>query len=477
MDQCCCVECGSTLRPSEAKNGKKRCMPCICQRRVAFLLADEYLSNAFSKLWVRELFKRLGTFLEKHQIPAETRARMLPKAAIIFQEADRSFRWPGEMNEQWLEGMIEEMGRHFAASFFRAFLVEEHLITDETRDEKALKALKARIERIPQAYRRLMEIFFNERIAFRERQIKQHAKRPLAVKTIVSDFEVLSRLVRWLGANLPDLTGWDMVQEEHIHTFLLTLTPKNREPVRKDLHMFFRLARKRRVITHVPLMDYPAKELPRTVEPLRVEEQKALAQRIQQSTHTHPEEAFLAALCFYHGLSSSHICHLKTNHVDVEQAMILVEERPPVYLLAEDFLLLDQFLRKRKELPYAKSRSHLFISHNSTLGDEPLGNEYVYRKVQAFAGHPPQRLRITCFTALSARYGPQYLVEAFGLSLTQASRYGNMQEFLLEEEVKQQREEFSELSRQLGQREKQHAPRSPGKKEEVKHGHTVSEGQ
>src|SRR2546429_3014535 len=122
MDQRCCVECGSNLRPSEAKNGKKRCMLCICQRRVSFLLADEYLSNAFSKMWVRELFKRLGTFLERHQIPVETRARMLSKAALLFQEADRSFRWPGEMNEQGLEGMIEKMGRHFASSFFRAFL-------------------------------------------------------------------------------------------------------------------------------------------------------------------------------------------------------------------------------------------------------------------------------------------------------------------------------------------------------------------
>lgn len=465
MDQSCCVECGSNLRPSETKNSKKRCVSCIFRRRVAFLLTDEYMSNAFSKMWLRELFKRLGTFLERHQIPLETRARMLSKAAVIFQEADRNFRWPGDMNEEWLEGMIEEMGRHFASSFFRAFLVEEHLITDETRDEKTLKALQARIEQIPQAYRRLMEIFFRERIAWRERQIKQNAKRPLAVKTIVSDFEVLSRLVRWLVANMPDLTGWEMVQEEHIHVFLLTLTLKNREPVRKDLHMFFRLARKRRVITHMPIMDYPAKELPRTVEPLKVEEQKALAQRIRESTHTHPEEAFLAALCFYHGLSSSQIGHLKTNNVDVGQGMILVEERPPVYLLAEDFLLLEQFLRKRKELPYAKSRSRLFISNNYKLKDEPLGNEYVRRKVLAFSGHTPTRLRITCFTTLTARYGSQYLVEAFGLSLTQASRYGKMEEFLLEEEVKQQREEFLELSHQLEQSEKQRASPTRHKKE------------
>src|SRR2546430_10649045 len=187
MDQRRCVECGGNLSLSEAKQGKKRCGPCICQRRIAFLLADEYMSNAFSKMWVRELFKRLGTFLQKHQIRVEARVRVLSKAAILFQEADRSFRWPGEMNEEWLRGMIEKLGRHFAASFFRAFLLEEHLIAEESGDEKALKALQAKIEHIPQAYRRLIEMFFHERIALRERQIKQNAKRPLAVRTIVSD--------------------------------------------------------------------------------------------------------------------------------------------------------------------------------------------------------------------------------------------------------------------------------------------------
>jgi hypothetical protein len=91
--------------------------------------------------------------------------------------------------------------------------------------------------------------------------------------------------------------------------------------------------------------------------------------------------------------------------------------------------------------------------------------------------HLSRFLRITCFAALSARYGPQYLIEAFGLSLTQASRYGNMQAFLLEEEVKQQQEEFLEVSRQLGQREKSHALRSHSKKDKVKHGDTIPEEQ
>jgi len=246
-----------------------------------------------------------------------------------------------------------------------------------------------------------------------------------------------------------------MVQEEHIHAFLLTLQPTHRELARKDFYQFFRVGRKKRVMTHVPVMNLPAKELPRTVEPLTLEEQKALARLIRDAIYTQPEEAFLAALCFYHGLSSSQIRHIKTNDVDVERGMIHTEDRPPVYLLAEDFLLLEQFLLKRKTLPYAKSRAYLFISNQAKFDEAPVPEQYLPQRVRALTGHMPRCLRITCFTAVSARYGPQYLVEAFGLSLTHASRYGNLKEYLLEEEVKQQKEDFIELSSRLGQRKKQ----------------------
>jgi hypothetical protein len=157
---------------------------------------------------------------------------------------------------------------------------------------------------------------------------------------------------------------------------------------------------------------------------------------------------------------------LKTQHVDVERGVIDVEGRPPIYLLAEDFLLLDQFLKQRQALPYAKKKSSLCISNQTKLADKPMTQEYVSKKVRALTGHTPQCLRITCFTALSARYGPQYLVEAFGLSLDQAARYGKMEAFLLEEEVKQQREALLELSHQLEQSETQCSSRTRCKKEQ-----------
>ncbi len=313
MVQPCCAVCGGHLRPSDIKHGKKKCISCIHKKRVASLLSEEYRNNAFSRLWGKELFKRLSMFLVEHEIPLETQVRMLPKAAVIFQEAEKSFRRPEDMSEEWLEEMIDKGTKDLFPSFFRAFLVKEQIIAGTDKDEKKLEAIQAKLDLIPQNYRRVMEVFFHERIALRKKQIKQNARRPLAVSTIVGDFEVLSRLVRWLTENLPQLRGWDMVQEEYIHQFLLTLTPKHREVVRKDLYLFFRLARKRRMITHVPVMNHPAKELPRTVEPLRVEEQKTIARLIRESSYTHSEEALLTAFCLYHGLSSAQIRSIKTD--------------------------------------------------------------------------------------------------------------------------------------------------------------------
>ena len=218
--------------------------------------------------------------------------------------------------------------------------------------------------------------------------------------------------------------------------------------------MFFRLARKRGVILHVPIVDHPTREIPSTVELLELEKQKELAKHIHENIYTYPEEAFLTALCFYHGLSPYQIRQIKTSDVDIQRGMIYVEGRPPVYLLAEDFLLLEQFLKRRKDRPQANHRSYLFISNIKRLNDEPVSEYYVTRKVPAFAKYTPRCLRINCFTALSALYGPQYLIYAFGLSISGAGRYGKMEEYLLEEEVKQQRAEFTELSRQLELSEK-----------------------
>lgn len=426
MEQDQCLLGGNELRPSDKKASRPICGPCNAQKRVNRLLSNDYLRQAFVTIWARGFFLRFSSFLQQQETQIEPQARILGKTLTLFQEAEKTFHRPEEMSEVWLETMITQAGHGLSPTFFRRFLIQEQLISPPNRDEKRINLLQEKILSVPKGYQRLVEVYFNERLALRERQIEHKASNPLSVSTIEEDFQKVPCLLRWLAEHAPDVTGWEMVQEEHIYAFLLTLAPISREMTRRKLYHFFRLGRKRRLIAHIPLLDTPSRELPRTVEPLREDEQKALARRIHQNIATHPEEAFLSALCFYHGLSVAQIRAIKLASIDLERGIISLNENHRVFLLEEDLLLLEHFLRKRQEIRYAKQRSHLIISNQPIAEDKPVPQGYVQNKVVPFAGATAQCLRITCMEALSARYGPQYLVEAFGLSISQAGRYGKM---------------------------------------------------
>lgn len=227
MESSHCKTCGQLL-PSPARSSWKRCSSCLLKRRLAKLRADSYISKTFCLLWTKRLYRELGMFLETHEVPLETQYRMLPKAAHIFREAEKTFGRPGEMSEEWIGEMIEQAGRKFHPTFFRTFLVNEHFLSAPDQDEQRLQALLAKVEQFPPGYQRLMEVYLNEPMAFRARQIKQHARKPLAVRTIRANFTLYTKLIRWLTEQMPELTGWEMVQEEHIHIFLLTLPPISR---------------------------------------------------------------------------------------------------------------------------------------------------------------------------------------------------------------------------------------------------------
>ena len=73
-------------------------------------------------------------------------------------------------------------------------------------------------------------------------------------------------------------------------------------------------------------------------------------------------------------------------------------------------------------------------------GDKPVNNRFILRKVKDLSGFTPKALRITCFNVIGSNFGPQLLVEGFGISLTQASRYGKLEDYLIEEQIQSGRE-------------------------------------
>jgi hypothetical protein len=108
MEQHRCRTCGGDLYPSDIKYGRKGCVSCRDQKRIATLLNDASLKSSFSTLWAKDLFKGLGKFLQERGVSLQAQARMLSKVVVMFQEAEKIFCGREEMSEEWLEKMIEK---------------------------------------------------------------------------------------------------------------------------------------------------------------------------------------------------------------------------------------------------------------------------------------------------------------------------------------------------------------------------------
>lgn len=281
----------------------------------------------------------------------------------------------------------------------------------------------------------------NERIELRKRQLKFQARNPLSLLTI-TDIRIFVRLVRWLQTNKGHISSWDTVQQEDIHEFLLTLTPKHREIVRKDLLVLFKLAKRKRIITHIPILDVKSRELPPVIEPLTFEEQVRIANIIKSNLYERPLECLLTSLCFYHGLTSSSIREIRLTDLSLERKTIYFSERPPVYLSEDEMILVSEYAKQRISIRNVENKTYLIVSsHLSEIyRDRPVNNHFIARKVKEIAGFTPKALRITCFNTIASHFGPQLLVEGFGLSLTQSSRYGKLEDYLIEEQIQSERE-------------------------------------
>jgi len=442
MSNFICNRCGGQLNKSEINKKATICHWCYSKARVERIQTAEFLNTNFEKTWSAKLFNKYVLYLKEIDISVETIRKHSGKVLKIFQIAEKELIKPSDITESWLLNILEK-NKNFKtvkSSLFN-FLLKEDLLTFN-EDQDLLSSITRLIETIPNGFKRLLEIYFNERMELRKRQLKFQARTPLSLLTVKTDMEIFVRLVRWLQENKSHLTSWDTVQQEDIHTFLLTLTPKHREIVRKDLLVLFKLARRKRIITHIPILDIKSRELPPTIEPLTFEEQIKVAKIIKSNLFEQPLECLLSSFCFYHGLSSKMIKEIKLTDLDIDRKVIHFKDRPPVYLSEDEIILINEYAKLRTNIKNANNKTHLIISSNSAMiyEDKPVNNRFILRKVKDLSGFTPKALRITCFNVIASNFGPQLLVEGFGISLTQASRYGKLEDYLIEEQIQSGRE-------------------------------------
>ncbi len=446
LDVKLCLECDLPLSLTAVRNKKKRCVNCINNKRFGHLTSSTYIESKFSKFWVKELYLDYIKFIEEFNFTKETSNRLLKKALDIFEVMESEFHKVQQVDYEWLDETLHRLDlRKGFANNIKTFFAKKNIVPMENYEDSIERSILKQIENIPTSFKRLINIYYQEKLFLRQRQIKLQARKPIALTTIKSQIAIFLRFTKWVSKNYTMITTWDMLQENHVNDFLLTLKRKNREVVRKELHILFKLAKKKKVVTHIPISNLPTKEYSSDIEPLNLDAQKKLADLIKKKKYTKPLECILTSFCFYHGMSSNQIKSIRLSDIYLEKKCIFLEGRPPVFLLEEDLLLLKEYLYKRKEIKNINQRKYLIVTKSFSYDDKPVSNKFILNKVKNFTGYTPKCLRVSCYNALSALYGPQYLIDSFGLSLTQASRYGNLKDYLIEYEMKEQTENFNEI--------------------------------
>ena len=383
------------------------------------------------KIWVKALLKEYQEFLEDYHIDQKAVYHHLKWASDTFVAMDNMF--PHQLTYEWLDART---GMKASKKSLRGFLLEEGIIKRPDPSVAARKECERLIRKCPPGFQKCLYWNCEEKFRLRERQVQNNASDPINAKTIVNDIMSLVRMVLWITANYDHVKSWAEIQEKVTLAYLLTLKPSNRDCFRKDLYQFYKFALRKRCILSIPMTDYKTRELPRVMEPLTIEQQSAILNKIKTEGKDMPYEASLTLLCAFHALKSADIREIKIDDVDLNARRIHMTKVPDVYLNDAETEILQRYIEFRGTLPAVKKRRYLFI--HVTRGcyeDKPITKGFLNKCVKSFTGYTPKALRITCLVEMANIFGPQFLREAYGVSDTHAGRFGKYEDYLLDSTV------------------------------------------
>lgn len=411
---------------------------------------EDRIKITFLKGWIRRIYIGFYEFLKDANISEELIYRHLCKLEKILLNADQELNRVSDINYDWVINELEKNRplRGLNKSLL-IFLENNKLISCPTKDDKILESIYGMIERFPSIYQRLIKAFINERVNQRARQIDNMAKKPLSLLTIQSNITIYLRFILWIQESEDEILHWDFIRENHINQFLINLPMRSREVARKDIYMLFRLAKIKKIIINIPMSDIKSREYESSFEEINFHKQQEIAQLITDSIYSDPTSSLISNLCFYHALSSKEIRNIKMEDIDIDKMEISISNRVPIYLMKQDLLILQSYLDIRGTFKNNKIKDYLILSKDKSeiYSNNPVSKQTITIKVKTITGYTPKELRISCLRSYASNYGPHFLVDAFGISLTQASRYAKFEEYLVEEEIKSQKMELEEMIR------------------------------
>jgi len=422
-----CRACGQPVALPPSWRDQRRsltCAVCLAGRHLARLLAPAALAERVPQPWARALVERYAAFLVEHGASPDQRWRKVRRVAALGQRMGWELAGPEQLTAAWLDGALAGEGRsHRVRPSLLRFLRAERLLPAPTEEERWLRAIAAGLARVPARFRGPVRRYTDFRVRVHREQRRRNLAHVLALRTVAADVRLLCRVAEHLGRAHPAITGWDLVTEREVVAYLrgLAVHPNSRNVQRWDLHSFFAYCLRHRLVAHNPVPDAPGREAPSAFRPLTPDAQRLLLERWARLED--PLESLLGCFALLHGLGSGDVQRLRLADVDRERRRVRVAGRPVALVLdALTRHALEAYLAVRPSGPATRHNPHLVLNAHSRFTAGPVTQRYLGRRLRPL-GLSLRALRMTCLSTVAQESGPRLLVDAFGLSPTQAGRY------------------------------------------------------
>ena len=472
FDESKCSDCG-VIKTSKGHNF---CNNCINRRSLVNFCKKVELKETFTNDEVRNYFKRFLNFLLDSKLSYRHICNISIIAIIIFQYLDSDVNNSSSKSITTLDGnvfqeiitprwisstfsklpiskfsqkdktnisptlghlvsFLEKEKIIIKDSFNPEIILDEENITVNTSFVSTYQTITEKIKVVPAGFRNLLKKYLEIEKKRNEVLERKHASKNLSWRSIDGEFIVIFSLIKWL-INNESIDNWSVVTQDIINRYLLTFEKlQNRDLQKRKLYNFFEFGKKNNFLLQNPIPPFKSRSYSFIERVLTRKDHKELYESIKQGSKYNPTDALLTALCYFHALTSKQISALKLSDVDMARKCIHIEGRAPAYLSELEIQNLNNHLSL---VDYDRNHYEISFLFFSTIKGRAhqISTQWLNRRVKSIYDITPSMLRRAGLQYCAEMFGPQYLHDCFGLSLTHTARFGDPNDRIIEDIIK-----------------------------------------
>lgn len=291
-----------------------------------------------------------------------------------------------------------------------------------------------KIDTLPKGFRNLLNEYLKNKILKKTILKEKNAVKELKSNSIKSDISSITNFVRWIIEE-KNIFDWTMVSQDSVNEYLLTIENQiYRDIQKRKLYNLFEFGEKYRMIIKNPIMDFKSRENYVRNRVFTRKSHKKMYELINITSISFPMESLLLQMCYFQVLTSKQIKEIKIEDIDIFNKKILINGRAPIYMDDLFIFCLENYLKIVENERRQYKIDNLFYTLNKGRVSD-INNVKISKIVQKNSGFTPFEIRRAGLQYCSEKFGPQFLHDCFGISLSHCKRFGEITDWTIEEIV------------------------------------------